>query len=300
RSADLGATARTRAGGAAFRPADPLAGVAEAIAFPVSTPPALVTWELGAGPSAAPQAVAPGLVLWDPAQAAFRVAGPQPSAVDALATAGAAGLVAVPTGIEDLRWTPAGPLLVGGPRLSLAAASGLVTVAADLDAPLALPATAADGRLLAVGSMNGAERARLWLPAALATGGAPAEDVVLPGFALLGFFVDGAPWVAWADATDLSPHAARLAAGGALQDQVASAPPDGVLSPNGRTVVTFERGLAGAELTALRIVSTDPATGFATLDRVQLPGPVVSAAFDATGERLYAVVSGPDRLVLVE
>lgn len=290
RGADPGVTAAGLHGGAAFRPE---AQGGAAVAFPVARPPALVTWPLGGDPEAAPQAVAPGLVAWDPWAQGFWIGGP-----DATALGGGAP-VAVPGGLEALVPSPAGLVTLGG-ALALVRGGVVLPLAADLDTSLVPPARSLDGRLLLVGSLGGAERARLWGAAALAAAGPPDLDVEVPGFALQGAFIDGAPWACWLDADTFEPRSARLAADGRLVDGVPGLIPDGVISPNGRTVVVPEPGLLGAGLTALRVVALEPAAGFPTVDRIELPAPVVGLAFDDAGERLLVVTRAPDQLLVLE
>jgi hypothetical protein len=295
RNADLGAAAASFQAGATFGPAGferPGVPRLAGISFPVTRPAALVTWPLGGDPLAAVQPVDPGLVAWDPAAEAPWVGG-----AGAVSLAGGAPIPI--SGLEALARCPAG-LVTLGAGLSLVQAGVPHLLAADLDVSIALPACSADGRLLAVGSMGGAERARLWSADALGAFAPASLEVELPGFALLGAFVDGQPWVSWLDGGTMEGRTARLGAGGALLDEVAGALPSGVASPNGRTVAFPERGLLSGGLTSLRVVALEPAGGFPTLHLIELSAPVVGLAFDETGERLYVVTRSPDQLLVVE
>lgn len=294
RSVDTRPAAAERGAGAAVVPGDPALAIADEVVFAISNPPALVRWLLGSDASATAQALDPELVAYD--RGAGRVWQAGGSAVMRLEDAAA---LSTPEPVLDLRWSPAGPLLVGQTALSLVRGGAVVPLAADLDAPLEAPAVSADGRILAVGSMGGAERARLWTAAGLATSTTAALDVTFEGFALNGLFIDGEPWVCTLDPAG-QPRSVRLAADGSIAATVPQAFPSGVASPNGRTVVAFESGLASEEITSLAVVSTDPATGFATLDRIELGAPIVGAAFDDTGERLFVVTRAPDQLLVLE
>jgi hypothetical protein len=296
RGADPLATSASVLAGAAWRPAGTSAAegaFAESVAFPVGSPPALVNWPVGGDPEARVQPLAPGLVAWDAEAAGFWTGD-----AAALSLAGGAPL-AVPGGLEWLGAAPAGLVTLGG-RLSVVQAEAVNPLAIDLDSSLAAPALAGDGRLLLVGSMGLAERARLWSAPALLAAGPPTLDAVLPGLALQGAFVDGEPWVTWLDLDTFEPRSARLDPAGALAGEVAGALPEGIRSPNGRTVVVPEPGLEGPALTSLRVVALEPGAGFPTVRRIELPAPVVGLAFDATGERLYAVTRGPDQLLALE
>lgn len=291
RAAEPGAAAASLHAGVAFRPAGAVLGAA--LAFPVARPAALVHWPVGGDPEALLQPLPPALVAWDRWLDGFWIG-------DATRVAfGGGAPLAVAGGVESLVPTPAGLVALGG-ALSLVRGAASSPLAADLDTPIVLPALAADGRLLAVGSMGGAERARLWSAAALAAAGAPTIDVALPGPALQGTFVDGQPWVTWLDPDTFESRAARLGAAGALLDGLAGHVPDGLRSPNGRTAVVAEPGLLGGGLTALRVVALEPQAGFPTIDRIELPAPVVGLAFDDTGERLFVVTRTPDQVLALE
>jgi hypothetical protein len=291
RAADPGATAASLQAGAAWRPADEAPGAA--LAFPVARPAALVHWPIGGDPEALLQPLAPALVAWDRWRHGFWIGD-----AGAVAFEGGAPLL-VAGGVEALAPSPAGLVALGG-DLSLVQGAALRPIAADLDTPIVLPARSEDGRLLAVGSMGGAERARLWSAAALEAAAAPTLDVVLPGPALQGAFVDGEPWVTWLDPDTFESRSARLGPEGVLLDGVAGQVPDGLRSPNGRTVVVAEPGLLGGGLTALRVVALEPQAGFPTIDRIELPAPVVGLAFDDAGERLFVVTRTPDQLLALE
>jgi len=216
-------------------------------------------------------------------------------------TAPAAAPIAIPGGVEVLRTALAGPIALSGTRLSVLSGGVLRPLVDDLAGGVAAPAIAADGRVLLVGTQGGVERARLWSADAVAAGGPPTLDVILPGLAVTGAFIDGAPWVSWLDPVDLTTGtAARLTDAGALATPVAGLLPEGLVSPNGRTVVSLDTGLLGGGLTSIRVVSLNPLGGFATQRRVELPAPGVGLAFDETGERLLVVTRAPDQLVVVE
>jgi hypothetical protein len=65
-------------------------------------------------------------------------------------------------------------------------------------------------------------------------------------------------------------------------------------------MVVAEQGLLGGGLTSLRVVALEPAAGFPTADRIELPASVVGLAFDGTGERLYVVTRSPDQVLVLE
>lgn len=290
RAADPQATSASALAGAAWRPAGVLGA---AFAFPVARPPALVTWPLAGAPEALALPLAPLLVAWDPA------AGELWTGDAAGVSLGGAGPIPVPGGVGWLGSSPAGLVTLGG-ELGLVQGGQPRPLATDLDSALAAPARAEDGRLLAVGSMGLKERARLWSAAALVAAAAPTLDVELPGFALQGAFIDGQPWVTWLEPATFEARSARLDAAGALADEVAGLIPEGLQSPNGRTMVVAEEGLLGGGLTSLRVVSLEPAAGFPTVDRIELPAAVVGLAFDGTGERLYVVTRSPDQVLVLE
>jgi hypothetical protein len=290
RAADAQATSASVLAGAAWRPAGELGA---ALAFPVARPPALVTWPLAGAPEALVLPLAPTLVAWDPA------AGDLWTGEATGVSLGGAGPIPVPGGVAWLGVSPAGLVTLGG-ALGLVLGGQVRPLASDLDSALAAPARAADGRLLAVGSMGQEERARLWSAAALGTAAAPTLDVVLPGFALQGAFIDGQAWVTWLEPATFEARSARLGPAGALADEVAGLIPEGLQSPNGRTMVVAEEGLLGGGLTSLRVVALEPAAGFPTADRIELPASVVGLAFDGTGERLYVVTRSPDQVLVLE
>jgi hypothetical protein len=306
---DLGASAASAASGAAFLPAAPLLDEPGAVAFPVSTPPALVVWRLGVlGPRAELLPVAPTALAWSPPGAAdgrLWVSGTG----RALGTSRGSGALGIDANVP-LLWSPTGlvPWLgsvvaFGDDGVTAVVPPGVVTLADGPASFIDRPAVAADGRVLVVGSQAGEERARTWTAAQAATGGAPERDAVLPGLALSGFFIDGEPWALWTE-DFLEVTAARVDDGGALGPARRTTwRPEwtaGLVSPNRRTTVVPVPGTIGGDLTAVRVISLDPAAGFPTLDRIELPGPLTGLAFDETGERLYLVVGLPDRLVVVE
>jgi hypothetical protein len=164
-----------------------------------------------------------------------------------------------------------------------------------------------DGLVWLTGTWDGADHAQLWSADAIAAGGAPvAEWTTTDPWILWGVWLEDGLWVDTWDA--LSPPAmVRLARdGAALVPAVSVTPavvssfltlPPAAVSPNGRKLVMWEyRGLD----TALRLFSADPATGFAEWGYVPLEGTITGAAFDASGERLYVLTQGPDRILTID
>jgi hypothetical protein len=78
-----------------------------------------------------------------------------------------------------------------------------------------------------------------------------------------------------------------------------AAPVVEAVSPNGRLLVERVIGGAAGE-TLLRFYRADPDAGFPEIDGVVVEGNVEGLAFDETGERLWIVTRGPDRVVLVD
>jgi hypothetical protein len=71
------------------------------------------------------------------------------------------------------------------------------------------------------------------------------------------------------------------------------------VSPNRRTFVSWDLP-AYSEDTNVLVWSADPAAGFPRLARIPVTGQVTGAAFDSTGEKLYVLTRGPDRIVVLE
>jgi hypothetical protein len=69
-------------------------------------------------------------------------------------------------------------------------------------------------------------------------------------------------------------------------------------SPNGRTIVHWERGFRSG--TDLHFNSADPATSFAEIGFLHFEATISGFTFDAKGERLFLVTRNPDRLYIIE
>lgn len=191
-----------------------------------------------------------------------------------------------------------------------ALASGALAGSVDVPSPTWGPVgTTPDGLVWLTGTWGGADHAALWSASEIAAGGAPLAEWTTSAtdpWILWGVWLEDGLWVDTWDG--LSPPAmVRLDRdGAALAPAVSVTPaatasflafPPAAISPNGRKLVMWEyRGLD----TALRIFSADPATGFAEQGYVPLEGTITGAAFDATGERLYVLTQGPDRILTLD
>jgi hypothetical protein len=71
------------------------------------------------------------------------------------------------------------------------------------------------------------------------------------------------------------------------------------VSPNGRTFVSWDFQPFSRD-TSVVVWSSDAAAGFPRLATIPVPGQVSAAAFSGTGEQLYVVTRGPDRIVVLE
>jgi hypothetical protein len=71
------------------------------------------------------------------------------------------------------------------------------------------------------------------------------------------------------------------------------------VSPNGRTFVSWDFQPFSRD-TSVVIWSSDATAGFPRLATIPVPGQVSAAAFSGTGEQLYVVTRGPDRIVVLE
>jgi hypothetical protein len=71
------------------------------------------------------------------------------------------------------------------------------------------------------------------------------------------------------------------------------------VSPNGRTFVSWDFQPYSRD-TSVVLWSADADAGFPRLATIPVEGQVSGAAFDGTGETLYVVTRGPDRVIVVE
>jgi hypothetical protein len=283
-------------GGAAWLPGDPGAGVEPSVLSLTASPGALVDWRLGlVGPTGVPLDLTPTLVVADAAAGRTWVAGgatlvarqgptellratlPSP-AVMAVATAGGL-LVAHQDGLAFVDEAGVHPLLAGGTF------------------PTALE-VASDGRALYAATVLGEDRLLVFAPSALPDGGAPTRDEPVPGLGSGAAWVDGQAWAFFLDASFARQAAPLEGAGFGAPVERLGGDGDGLVSPNGRTRLTWGAGPLGGEV--LHVWSLDPALAFGELTSVSLGAALGGLAFDASGERLYVVTRGPDRLLVLQ
>ena len=286
-------------GGAAFMPADALAGVEPSLLLVTGAPPALVDWRLGVlGPAGTPTAFPPGQVVADPAAGRIWVLG-------------GAAVAALEGGVEVLRAdlpAPASRAIAAAGGLLVAHADGLAFVDGaggvhPLVTGAALPVALAegrDGRVLYAATVAGEDHLMTFVPEVLSSGGAAAQDQVVPGIAVGAAWVDGQAWVFLRD-LDLLAKAARLEATGfgAPVPRVAD-DGDALVSPNGRTLVTWGPGPLGGSTTLLHVWSLEPAAAFPEVTSVALQGTLAGLAYDESGERLYLVTRSPSQVLVVQ
>jgi hypothetical protein len=120
--------------------------------------------------------------------------------------------------------------------------------------------------------------------------------------------LDGDLWAFWWDrnadgelqvhATGLTASASSLSEGSSF---VLADPFYQVLavSPNGRTFVSWDLQPFSHD-TSVVLWSSDSAAGFPRRATIPVQGQVTGVAFDGTGEALYVVTRGPDRILVVE
>jgi hypothetical protein len=313
------------AGGLAFVSRDrTVLGSEDLLFFASGQFPGLLRFSLGSGTAACllrgtdlgPVAASPGEpALWV-AQGGSTVLGELPAAALLLRDRGAAAPVAVPlpgvAAITDL--APAGTSLALGHRvqagggavgagggLALLSAAGLSGSVSTDGLGLVGLGHAPDGRLWAVPRLGGGSQAQLWDPASLATGGAPdlSQTFDSPSAALSTAWLEDGLWVLGRGTV---PQAVLLGPDLAVARTVllaGDAPAGAVPSPNGRLLVEASYGATDNQ-TIVRFYRADPELGFPLLDSLVLDGYVEGLTFDPTGERLWIVTRGPDRIVLVD
>jgi hypothetical protein len=163
-----------------------------------------------------------------------------------------------------------------------------------------------DAHVLAAVRSGGEWHVRLWDRAGALAGDPPARSWRSPGA--------GARMIAAAAVLDGSLHAFYWDADGTLRaaglDSDLVARSDAALddlfysilavSPNGRTFVSWDFQPFSQRDTSVVVWSADAAAGFPRLATIPVEGQVSAAAFGATGEQLYVLTRGPDRIVVLE
>jgi hypothetical protein len=117
--------------------------------------------------------------------------------------------------------------------------------------------------------------------------------------------LDGTLWAFWwevASASQLDLHAVELTS--SFTSGTTFVQPDVfyailAVSPNGRTFVSWDYQPFSRD-TSVIIWSADAAAGFARLATIPVEGQVTGVAFDGTGEALYVLTRGPDRVIVLE
>lgn len=136
----------------------------------------------------------------------------------------------------------------------------------------------------------------------------PVGGTTLPWMVVAAVRLEGALQVFyWRDPGGTLPlelHAVTLTDAGveiAGSDQALEDPFYSVIavSPNGRTFVSWDFQSFSRD-TSVVVWSGDAAAGFPRLATIPVDGQVAGAAFDATGEVLYVVTRGPDRIVMIQ
>jgi hypothetical protein len=129
-----------------------------------------------------------------------------------------------------------------------------------------------------------------------------------PGLLGMAAVLDGDLWAFWWDRNDvgeLQVHATGLAASTSSVSEGSSFllkdPFYQVLavSPNGRTFVSWDLQPFSHD-TSVVLWSSDAVAGFPRRATIPVQGQVTGVAFDETGEALYVVTRGPDRILVVE
>lgn len=287
----------------ALLPRDPATPDSEdELFFPATAFPGLVRYPLGAG--------APSLASRGGAVALVAASG-SPAVVWA---ASAGGEIAAFAGRSHA--SPVSPASLAGAPVLAATEGPLLAVGHDggfavLDAATfvgstALPgATALDGLgfdggglAFTVAARADGELVQLWDPALLT---APLAEALLPPQTVRAALLleDGL----WLLGRALAGDAASLLGPdlAPVRSVALAAPIPAVhaVSPNRRLLV-YREPVGGAGETVLAFYRADPEAGFPQIDRIVVEGNVEGLAFDATGERLWVVTRGPDRIVLVD
>jgi hypothetical protein len=144
-------------------------------------------------------------------------------------------------------------------------------------------------------------QAQIWSTTSIAVGGTPTATWSVPDTALAAAWLEEGLWVFWYDSASGGVLATLLDDG---MLEVRTVPTGGALtaihavSPNGR-LLAYRETSVGVGF-PVRFFRADPGLGFPEVGRLVFENRVTGLAFDATGERLYVLTQGPDRIVTID
>lgn len=143
-------------------------------------------------------------------------------------------------------------------------------------------------------------QAQLWTEGAIASAGAPSATWTVPGTPLGAAWLEDGLWVFLLDGNSMP--VATLLDGGLIAARTVAVGDRlrGItaISPNGRLLVYREA--PGSLGFPVRFFRADPDAGFPEEGSLVLTDKVVGFAFDGTGERLFVLTQGPDRIVTID